>query len=149
MAERGVKHLVAALGREQGRHLRAPTSEHDDRPVQPQWDAKSIGHEETFPRDVSDREQLHAELRRMALSLAEHLTKDDRVARTVTTKLRYPDFSIRSRSRTSPVGSADAERIGEAACALLDRALADRPGALRLVGVSVSNIEPHQQLVLG
>jgi DNA polymerase-4 len=109
----------------------------------------SISQEETFPRDVSDREQLHAELRRMALSLAEHLTKDDRVARTVTTKLRYPDFSIRSRSRTSPVGSADAERIGEAACALLDRALADRPGALRLVGVSVSNIEPHQQLVLG
>ena len=109
----------------------------------------SISQEETFPRDVADREQLHAELRRMALSLAEYLTRDDRVARTVTTKLRYPDFSIRSRSRTSPVGSADAERIGEAACTLLDRALADRPGALRLVGVSVSNIEPHQQLVLG
>ena len=109
----------------------------------------SISQEETFPRDVADREQLHAELRRMAVALGEYLMRDDRVARTVTTKLRYPDFSIRSRSTTSPVGSADAERIGELACALLDRALADRPGALRLVGVSVSNIEPHQQLVLG
>jgi DNA polymerase IV len=85
----------------------------------------------------------------MALARAEHLGRNDRVARTVTTKLRYPDFSIRSRSSTSPVGFADAERIGELACALLDRALADRPGALRLVGVSVSNLEPHQQLVLG
>jgi DNA polymerase-4 len=109
----------------------------------------SISQEETFPRDVGDREQLHAELRRMAVALGEYLMRDDRVARTVTTKLRYPDFSIRSRSTTSPVGSADAKRIGELACALLDRALADRPGALRLVGVSVSNIEPHQQLVLG
>jgi len=36
-----------------------------------------------------------------------------------------------------------------ASAALLDRALADRPGALRLVGVSVSNLEVHQQLVLG
>jgi DNA polymerase IV len=109
----------------------------------------SVSQEETFPRDIADREQLHAELRRMALGLAEHLGRNDRVARTVTTKLRYPDFSIRSRSSTSPVGFADAERIGELACALLDRALADRPGALRLVGVSVSNLAPHQQLVLG
>jgi DNA polymerase-4 len=108
----------------------------------------SISNEETFPRDLADREQLHAELRRMALNLAEHLAKTDRVARTVTTKLRYPDFSIRTRSSTFAVGSADAEAIGDLACALLDRGLRDRPGALRLVGVSVSNLEAHEQLAL-
>jgi DNA polymerase IV len=109
----------------------------------------SISQEETFPRDVADTEQLHAELRRMALGLAEQLVKSERVARTVTTKLRYPDFSIRSRSSTFTVGSADGEQIGELACALLDRGLRDRPGALRLVGVSVSNLEPFEQLALG
>jgi len=31
---------------------------------------------------------------------------------------------------------------------LLDRALADRPGALRLVGVGVSGLEDHRQLAL-
>jgi DNA polymerase IV len=108
----------------------------------------SISNEETFARDVTDREQLHAELRRMALNLAEHLAKTDRVARTVTTKLRYPDFSIRTRSSTFAIGSADAQEIGDVACALLDRGLRDRPGALRLVGVSVSNLEPYQQLAL-
>ena len=66
----------------------------------------------------------------------------------MTTKVRYPDFSIRSRSTTTAHGFADADQIGGLACALLDRALADRPGALRLVGVSVSNLEAHQQLVL-
>ena len=62
--------------------------------------------------------------------------------------LRYPDFAIRSRSTTLPVGTDDGERIGELACALLDRALADRPGALRLVGVGVSALEGHRQLAL-
>jgi DNA polymerase-4 len=109
----------------------------------------SISQEETFARDVSDSAHLHAELRRMSLTLADHLERSGRVARTVTTKLRYPDFSIRSRSTTLSVGCSDGERIGELACALLDRGLADRPGALRLVGVSVSNLEPYQQLALG
>ena len=108
----------------------------------------SIGHEETFPRDVSDRERLHEELRRMALRVAGHLVESGQVARTVTTKLRYPDFSIRSRSTTLAAGLADGERIGQVACDLLDRALADRPGALRLVGVSVSKIEDFEQLAL-
>jgi hypothetical protein len=46
------------------------------------------------------------------------------------------------------VGTDDAERIAELACTMLDRALADRPGALRLVGVGLSGLEPHQQLTL-
>jgi DNA polymerase IV len=66
----------------------------------------------------------------------------------VTTKVRYPDFAIRSRSTSLPVGIDDGARIGDLACALLDRALADRPGALRLVGVGVSNLEPYRQLAL-
>jgi hypothetical protein len=48
-----------------------------------------------------------------------------------------------------PVGIDDPVRIGKLACALLDRALADRPGALRLVGVGVSGLEPYRQLELG
>ena len=84
----------------------------------------------------------------MATRLAEHLQRKGETARTVTTKVRYPDFAIRSRSTSLPVGTDDGERIGEVACALLDRALADRPGALRLVGVGLSGLEEHRQLTL-
>ena len=42
----------------------------------------------------------------------------------------------------------DAGRIGERACALLDRGLRDRPGALRLVGVGVSGLSDFKQLSL-
>jgi DNA polymerase-4 len=108
----------------------------------------SISQEETFPRDVGDTARLHDELRRMATGLAEHLRSRDQTARTVTTKLRYPDFSIRTRSISLPMGTDDAVRIGELACALLDRALRDRPGPLRLVGVGVSGLAEHAQLTL-
>jgi impB/mucB/samB family protein len=66
----------------------------------------------------------------------------------VTTKLRYADLSIRSRSTSLPVGIDDASRIGELACGLLDRGLRDRPGALRLVGVGLSGLSGYRQLSL-
>jgi DNA polymerase-4 len=109
----------------------------------------SISQEETFPQDVGDTEKLHDELQRMAAQLGDHLQSRAQTARTVTTKLRYPDFSIRTRSTSLPVGTDDGARIGEIACSLLDRALRDRPGPLRLVGVGVSGLAEHAQLSLG
>jgi DNA polymerase-4 len=120
----------------------------DPRPLELSSETVSISAEETFPRDVDDRERLHEELRRLSEHVAERLATAGQTGRTVTTKVRYPDFSIRSRSTSLAVGIDDAERIWELACGLLDRALADRPGALRLVGVAVSGLESHRQLAL-
>jgi len=106
----------------------------------------SISVENTFERDLVDRERLHDELRGMATEVAEHLQRTGRTARTVTTKLRYADFSIRSRSTSLAVGIDDAGQIGALACRLLDRGLKDRPGALRLVGVGVSGLAEYRQL---
>jgi DNA polymerase-4 len=120
----------------------------DPRGLELQTQRISISHEETFERDIADVEQLRGELRRMSASLAEYLRRKGETARTVTTKVRYPDFAIRSRSTSLAVGTDDADRIAELACALLDRALADRPGALRLVGVGLSGLETHRQLTI-
>jgi DNA polymerase-4 len=108
----------------------------------------SISSENTFERDIVDRAWLHGELRRQAREVAESLQKRGEVARTVTTKLRYADFSIRSRSTSLDHGIDDAEEIGDLACRLLDRGLRDRPGALRLVGVGVSGLGAYRQLTL-
>ncbi len=120
----------------------------DPRGLETQVERISISTEETFDVDIGDRAQLHAELRRMAARLGDHLGRTGQAARTITTKVRYPDFSIRSRSSTLAGGLDDGAAIGEIACTLLDRALADRPGPLRLVGVGLSNIEPFRQLAL-
>lgn len=108
----------------------------------------SISVESTFERDVSDRERLHDELRGMAAEVAATLRRRGQAASTVTAKLRYADFSIRSRSTSLRAGIDSAEAIGELACRLLDRGLRDRPGALRLVGVGVSGLAAFRQLEL-
>ena len=131
-----------------GRLLRDRARGVDPRGLETQVERVSISTEETFERDIADRAQLHSELRRMAGQLGDHLTRTNQAARTITTKVRYPDFSIRSRSSTVAAGLDDGAAIGDIACALLDRALADRPGPLRLVGVGLSNLEPFRQLAL-
>jgi DNA polymerase IV len=132
---------VGALLRDRARGI-------DPRGLETQTQRVSISQEETFARDIADVEQLRAELRPMADSLAEHLRRSGETARTVTTKVRYPDFAIRSRSTSLPVGTDDADRIWELACGLLDRALADRAGPLRLVGIGISGFETYRQLEL-
>jgi DNA polymerase IV len=131
-----------------GRVLRDRARGIDPRPLELSTERISISVENTFERDLTDRDRLHDELRGMADRVAEYLARNGQTARTVTTKLRYTDFSIRSRSTSLRVGIDDASRIGELACGLLDRALADRPGALRLVGVGVSGLASHRQLAL-
>jgi DNA polymerase IV len=131
-----------------GRMLRDRARGIDPRRLELTSEPVSISNEETFDRDIADRDRLAEEVQRMASRLAESLERRGYTARTVTTKVRYPDFSMRSRSTSLPVGTDDGERIGRLACQLLDRALADRPGALRLVGVGLSGLEAHRQLAL-
>jgi DNA polymerase-4 len=140
--------LVLLLRGKVGRELRDRARGVDPRPLEMSTERISISQEETFERDIADPERLHDELRRMAEKVAEHLRARGQVARTVTTKVRYPDFAIRTRSTSLTVGTDDAKRVGELACSLLDRALRDRSGPLRLVGVGVSGFEDHVQLSL-
>jgi DNA polymerase-4 len=142
------ERLAALLPGKNGQMLRDRARGIDPRRLETSWEAISISTEETFERDLVDREHLHAEARRMAEQVGSRLEATGRAARTVTTKVRYADFSIRSRSTTLPVGTDDPHRIADLACGLLDRALADRPGALRLVGVGVSGLDFHRQLAL-
>ena len=118
----------------------------DPRDLELELEQVSVSAEDTFARDVSERAVLHAEVRRLAELVAQRLESSGLSGRTVTAKLRYGDFSIRTRSTTLPAAVDEAELIGDIACGLLDRGLRDRPGALRLVGVGVSSLSPYRQL---
>ena len=157
LARAGVEHigglatlsdteLWALLPGQVGRLLRDRARGIDPRDLELDAERISISTEETFERDLTDRSSMHVELRRMAVEVASYLQRDGISARTVTTKLRYADFSIRSRSTTLPTPIDEADRIGDLACRLLDRGLQDRPGALRLLGVGVSGLTSVRQL---
>ena len=140
--------LRAVLPGSMGQLLRDRSLGIDPRDLELQTERVSISVEETFERDTADRGVLYAEIRRLADELAMRMQRSGVSGRTVTTKLRYADFSIRSRSTTLSAPIDEAGRIGTLACSLLDRGLRDRPGALRLVGVGVSGLSDYRQLTL-
>jgi DNA polymerase IV len=131
-----------------GQMLRDRARGVDPRELELELEPVSVSAEDTFARDLTDRERLHDEVRRLSELVSERLRNAGLSGRTVTAKLRYGDFSIRTRSATLPAAVDDADVIGEVACNLLDRGLRDRPGALRLVGVGVSGLSPYRQLTL-
>ena len=120
----------------------------DPRDLELELEPVSVSAEDTFARDLTDRERLHEEVRRLSQLVSERLRNSGLSGRTVTAKLRYGDFSIRTRSTTLPAAVDEARVIADVACGLLDRGLRDRPGALRLVGVGVSGLSPYRQLTL-
>jgi DNA polymerase IV len=131
--------LTNALGNAHGRHLHDLAWSRDDRVVETVRQAKSIGHEETFQRDVSDRTVLRREVLRFADRVAGRLRDAGRAGRTIQLKLRYPDFRTITRSRTLPEATDLAAEIARTATELLDAT--DIAPGIRLLGVSVQQLE--------
>ena len=148
LAELSDGELAALLPGSVGRLLRDRARGIDPRDLDLAAEQVSVSAEDTFTRDVSERDVLHGEVRRLAVLVSERLRTSGLSGRTVTAKLRYGDFSIRTRSTTLAAAIDEADTIGAVACGLLDRGLRDRPGALRLVGVGVSGLSAYRQLTL-
>lgn len=139
--------LCNLLGVSVGRHLAALARGQDERKVEPARETKSVGHEETFARDIRDHHVLHRELVRMADAVAARLGESGLRGRTVSVKVRFPDRTTISRSHTMSDPIRSARVIAVVAGALLD-AVDVSPG-VRLLGVSVSTLtrtaaESHQ-----
>jgi DNA polymerase-4 len=112
----------------------------DDRPVVPDADAKSIGAENTFARDIADPAALRAELDLLSERVAQRARADGMAGFTVNLKARYADFTTVTRAKTLSAATSDSVAIRDAARELLEKRL-DREGrALRLLGVSLSNL---------
>jgi DNA polymerase IV len=109
----------------------------DDRPVEPNRPSKSSSSECTYAQDLVDLDRIREEIAGMARDNAEWLRKSGRVARTVTIKVRYEDFTTITRSDTQPPTS-DADDIVRRAVALLAKTDAGRR-PVRLLGAGVHN----------
>ena len=133
-----LQRLVDLIGAARGEHLARLARGIDDRPVQPGGVAKSIGHEETFEFDVSDAAVIRSEIVRLADAVASRLRASGLAGRTVTVKVRRPDFSLHTRSATlaSPVQTP--RLLARAAQQLAVKL--DPADGIRLLGLAVSNL---------
>lgn len=138
LAETPVDLLVGHLGPASGRHLHDLANAIDARTVQPDLAAKSVGHEETFARDLFRVEELRVELLRMCDAVATRLHQSNKSGRTITVKVKFADFSTVTRSHTLEAPTESARTIAETARRLLDQL---EPGTgVRLLGVHVSQL---------
>ena len=144
--EKRLVELFGETGHDLYRSARGLGSDHVSRLGE--GEAKSIGKEVTYQRDMTDLEEMKSTLRLLSRSVSLHLKKPGFYAQTVTLKIKYNDLSLHTRSRTlsSPVqGAAEIYPIVES---LLLQAPLQRP--VRLLGISTSHFttEPSYQITL-
>jgi DNA polymerase-4 len=132
--------LEAALGRTGGHLLHELSWGRDPRLVEPSRPTKSIGHEETYPRDLFEPEEMQHQVVRMADAVASRVRQNGSALRTITLKVRYGDFTTLTRSHTFPVPQTSGPVLARQACALL--AALDVSSGVRLLGVSASGLVP-------
>lgn len=111
----------------------------DERPVRLHRERKSLSTERTYSEDLSSRDEMEAELERLAGQVAVGLERRGLSASTVTIKVRYSDFTTLSRSRTLRGPTRSATVLALNARELLGRSEAGRR-SVRLLGVGVSNL---------
>ena len=135
--EAALDRLFGAWGAHMGRLARGE----DDRGVDPHGLARSIGAEETYEDDLVDPDAIQRTLLEHASRVARRLVRNDLSARIVVLKIKYSDFTLRTRRATLPEPVQDTDAIYRAASDLLHRVpLASR--RVRLTGVSVAGLEP-------
>jgi DNA polymerase-4 len=132
-----------------GEHLRNLALGLDDSPVLPREEAKSLSRETTFAEDLHDRSVLEATLRYLSERVGTRLRQNGKLARCVTLKLRFTDFTTITRNRTLQQITDVDEIIFEESQKLLRAALVKEKRAVRLIGVGVTGFsESGQQLNL-
>ena len=149
LRERGIERLVdvrtadptvleSAVG-SMSDWLRRLAAGEDDRAVEPNRASKSSSSEVTYTEDLTNIERIREEIAGMARDNAEWLRRRRLLARTVTIKVRYDDFTTITRSQ-SQASTDDVDDIVRRAVALLDKTeVGQRP--VRLLGAGVHNFE--------
>jgi DNA polymerase-4 len=144
LAEVPLPVLRREVGAAAGVHLHELAWGRDPRPVVPVTPDKSIGAEETFDEDVDDPEIIRRELLRLAEKVGARMRAAGHVGRTVSVKLRMPDFKTITRARTLGEPTDLARSIYATACELY-RVAGLEGTPLRLVGVRMENLSPADE----
>jgi DNA polymerase IV len=129
--------LEGVLGKSGALHVHLLARGLDDRAVVPGRAAISVGAEETFEHDLTSRADLEVQLLALAARVAQRLLRADLSTRGVTLKVKYADFSLKTRALKLADAVADTDSLYDAARQLLERA---PKGRVRLLGISANDL---------
>jgi DNA polymerase-4 len=124
-----------------GEQVRLLARGEDPRVVEPHLAAKTIGHEETFEHDLSTREAISRALLDQCARVAQRLVVEGYSAKAVVVKLKYADFTLRTRQISLSEPVCDTLSLHRAAQTMLDRfGLDDGLFRVRLTGISAASL---------
>jgi len=126
-----------------GLELLALARGEDDRPVVSGEEAKSLSQEQTFTPDLQERQIMEQILLDQAEQVGWELRKQKLKGLTVHLKVRYPDFTLITRSQTLSAPTDAGMEIYRTAVKLLDKTEALSRKA-RLLGVGISNLRRRE-----
>ena len=118
----------------------------DDRPVRANRIRKSVGAENTFFEDLTELDAMIEALAPLIDKVWRHCEATGNRGRTVTLKVKFFDFEIMSRSRSTETLIGSREDFERAAIQLLKGAM-PLPKAVRLLGVSLSSLQQEDDKV--
>ena len=116
----------------------------DESPVESTHKRKSWSNENTFETDLT-RDEVAEWIREQAPRLWHELEKRELRGRTVTVKLRTPDFRTATRRQTPEQPPSSAEELTSIAIGLLDRFDFGANAKYRLAGIGVSNFPDDEE----
>lgn len=138
LVARGELELVRRFGK-MGRFYFNIAKGIDDREVKPNRKAKSIGAENTFSADLEEEDEMLKALQPLIEKVSKRLQEKDAKARTITLKIKYHDFELKTRSKTIDRYIDTVKEIHELiSFLLLNPEFPVRP--VRLLGVYASNL---------
>lgn len=118
----------------------------DHRPVNTERIRKSVGSENTFWRDLETRVELEAGLKPIIEDVWKYCERTQVYGRTVHLKVKFKDFQIITRSRTTLSPIVDSTFFEKISYDLLEQ-LYPIPKGVRLLGISLSNLELGDDMV--
>lgn len=123
-----------------GQHYYRIVRAEDNRAVNPHRIRKSIGAERTFSEDIHATQVMKEKLAYIAGIVFDYMKKRHNFGRTVTLKVKTPDFQILTRSKTFGSEVRQRDQLLTIVYDILDQHRSDFESA-RLLGVTVSNLE--------
>lgn len=120
----------------------------DDRPVESDEGAKTIGHEQTFGENLIEQEAVRAVLLEQAEAVGVRLRRHQVYAGGVTVKIRFGDFKTITRSALLPNPTDVTVDVYEMACKLFESWALNHFQPVRLVGVQATHLTRTAQMGL-
>lgn len=115
----------------------------DLRPVEPEWQRKSVGCEYTLDRDTTDPQQISEILMRLAEELEQRAWRNQFIGRSLTLKIKYHDFRSITRTYTPASPPIHAQSYHSLAWHLYQSlSLSERMRPIRLLGLSLGQALP-------